>query len=103
LEWSVEKRAGPAGKPAEIYVPPGQTRTFSAPELPNGASTGALRLMGDDQDFDNTAYFATAETEKVTIAYFGSESANAPEHLHYYLERAFPETPRRRVEVVSCV
>jgi len=87
--------------PAPIYLPPGQTRTFPAPPLPHGAATGALRLRGDDEDFDNTTWFAVPETERVAVAYFGSESANDPQQLRYYLERAFPETGRRKVEVVS--
>jgi hypothetical protein len=103
LGWSAETGTGFAGKPAEIYLPPGQSRTFSAPDLPTGAPTGALRLTGDNEDFDNTAYFAASEMEQVLIAYFGSESANDPEHLRYYLQRAFPETARRQVEVVSAV
>jgi hypothetical protein len=103
LGWSAEGGTGFAGRPAQLYLPPGQTRTFPAPELPIGAVTGALRLTGDDEDFDNTAYFAASEMERVTIAYFGSESANDPEQLRYYLQRAFPQTARRQVEVVSAV
>jgi hypothetical protein len=103
LGWSAETGAGFAGKPAQIYLPPGQTRTFSAPDLAPGAPTGALRLTGDNQDFDNTSYFAASEMEQVTIAYFGWESANDPNHLRYYLQRAFPETARRQVELVSTV
>src|ERR1035441_251143 len=79
------------------------TRTVFVPALPNGVATGALRLTGGDEDFDNTAYFVASEMERVTIAYFGSESANDPEQLRYYLQRAFPETARRQVEVVSAV
>ena len=103
--WVGARKAerGFAGKPTQIYLPPGQTRTFSAPALPAGAATGVLRLTGDDEGFDNTAYFAASEMERVTIAYFGSESANDPEQLRYYLQRAFPETARRQVEVVSAV
>jgi hypothetical protein len=103
LGWSAENGAGYIGKPAQIYLTPGQTRTFLAPALPAGASTGALRLTGDAKDFDNTAYFAASETERVTVAYFGAESANDPQQLRYYLQRAFPETPRRQVEVVATV
>ncbi len=101
LGWGAEGGTGFAGKPARLYLPPGQTRTVLAPALPIGVTTGALRLTGDDEDFDNTAYFAASEMERVTIAYFGSESANDPEQLRYYLLRAFPETARRQVEVVS--
>jgi hypothetical protein len=91
------------GKSASIYLPPGQTRTFSAPALPAGAATGALRLTGDEEDFDNTAWFAAPEMEHTIIAYFGSEPASDPEQLRYYLQRAFPGTARRTVEVVSAV
>jgi hypothetical protein len=103
--WVGARKAGPVSwvKPVQVYLPPGQTRTVSAPALPAGATTGALRLTGDEEDFDNTAYFAASEPERVTVAYFGSESANDPEQLRYYLQRAFPETARRQVEVVSAV
>ena len=100
LGWSEEGGTGFIGKPAQIYLPPGQTRTFSAPALPAGAATGVLRLTGDDEGFAHTAYFAASELERVSIAYFGSESANDPEKLRYYLQRAFPATARRQVEVV---
>ena len=103
LVWSGENGILFAGKPVQIYLPPGQTRTFPGPELPAGAATGALRLTGGEEDFDNTAWFAAPELERVIIAYFGSESANDPEQLRYYLQRAFPETARRQVEVVSTV
>jgi len=103
LGWSAASGTGFAGKPAQIYLPPGQTRTFSAPALPTGATTGVLQLSGDDEEFDNRAYFAALEREDATIAYFGAESADDPEQLRYYLQRAFPETARRQVEVVSAV
>ena len=89
--------------PAPIYLPPGQTRTFPAPPLPGGATIGALRLTGDDEDFDNRTWFVLPETERVVIACFGSEPADDPRQLRYYLERAFPETGRRKVTVVSVV
>jgi hypothetical protein len=103
LGWRAENGTGFAGKSAQIYLPPGQMRTFSAPELPAGAATGALRLTGDEEDFDNTAWFAAPEMEHTIIAYFGSEAANDPEQLRYYLQRAFPETARRQVEVVPAI
>jgi hypothetical protein len=103
LGWSAETGTGFIGKPVEVYLPPGKSRVFTAPELPAGSSTGVLRLSGDDEDFDNVAYFAATEKERVVIDYFGSESANDPEQLRYYLQRAFPETARRRVEVVSAI
>jgi hypothetical protein len=103
LGWSAANGSGFAGPPGPVYLPPGQTRNFPVPALPAEAATGALHLAGDDEEFDNTAWFAAPELERVTIAYFGSESANDPEHLRYYLQRAFPETARRQVQVVSAI
>jgi hypothetical protein len=103
LRWSAENGTGFIGEPAEIYLPPGQTRNVEAPKLPSGATAGALKLNGDEEDFDNVAYFAAAEKERVVLAYFGVESAEDPDQLRYYLQRAFPETARRQVEVVSAV
>ncbi len=103
LCWAVEREGGIVGRSAEVYLPPGQTRTFSAPELPTGSKTGALILVGDDEDFDNTAYFAASQKERVTLAYFGSESADDPQQLRYYLQRAFPDTARRQIQDVSAV
>ena len=103
LGWSAGNGTGFAGKTTPVYLPPGQSRVVLAPELPPGAATGALRLTGDDEEFDNTAYFAASEREEVTIAYLGSESSDDPEHMLYYLRRAFPETARRRVQVVPAI
>jgi hypothetical protein len=103
MGWTASGASDFVGKPVEVYLPPGQTRTFAAPPLPAAETTGALRLTGDQEDFDNTTWFAAPERENVTVAYFGSESGNDPQQLRYYLERAFPETARRQVLVVSAV
>jgi Aerotolerance regulator N-terminal/von Willebrand factor type A domain len=103
MGWTAPGATDFTGKPVEVYLPPGQTRTFAAPPLPAGATTGSLRLTGAQEDFDNTTWFAASEMEKVTVAYFGSESANDPQQLRYYLQRSFPETARRQVLVVSAV
>jgi len=95
LGWNADAGA------MQVYLPPGQTRTFLAPPLPTNLSSGQLHLSGGEESFDNTAYFAASELEHVTVAYFGSESANDPDQLRYYLQRAFPETSRRVVSVLS--
>ena len=55
-----------------------------------------LRLTGDDEGFDNTAYFAASELERVTIAYFGSESANDPENCVTICSARFRRQPAGR-------
>ena len=86
------------GETTEIYLPPGQSRTFPAPKAPSGMTE--LRLTGDEENFDNMTYYAAPELENLQIAYFGSDSANDPAKLRYYLQRVFNETLRRRVELV---
>ena len=92
---------GEMNKKIQIYLPPGQTRGFAAPRLPNGTITAALRLTGDDEPFDNTAWFVAPAKEQVTIDYLGNESANDSSKLRYYLVRAFPATPQRQIDLVS--
>jgi hypothetical protein len=101
LNWETQNATTPASEPMEIYLPPGQTRSFSAPKLPAGASAATFHLTGDDVDFDNRSFYIAPESEQVTIAWFGSESANDPANLRYYLQRVFSETPRRKVEIIS--
>jgi hypothetical protein len=96
LEWN-----GVTGAFTEIYLPPGQSRTFSAPKLPAGTGIAKLELSGDDVEFDNVSYFAAPESESVAIACLGTEPANDPDGLQYYLQRVFLPTPRRKVELVS--
>ena len=100
LAWQLPG-SGAAGGAMEIYLPPGQTRTFSAPLLPAGTPTAELQLSGDQENFDNLSYFALPESEHLTIAWFGSDPGNDPRGLRYYLQRVFPETKTRRVQVVS--
>jgi hypothetical protein len=100
LVWSAQAGTDATGVPMEIYLPPGQARTFTAPPAPRGIKSGALRLQGDDAEFDNLSYYAASEREQVGIAYFGSEAANDPSKPRYYLERVFNETPRRQVRLI---
>jgi aerotolerance regulator-like protein/VWA domain-containing protein len=99
--WTADTDGGFVGEPVEIYLPPGQTRNFPAPKIPAAMTATQLRLTGDEESFDNVAYYAAPEKEHITVAYFGSESANDPAKLRYYLQRVFPETPRRKIEIVS--
>lgn len=96
LDWS-----GISGASADVYLPPGQSRTFAAPRLPAGTRTGKLELSGDDIEFDNVSYFAAPEIESVAIACLGMEATNDPAGLVYYLQRVFPPTPRRKVDLVG--
>ena len=95
LDW------GNSGASSDIYLPPGQSRTFTAPKPTAGTATGKLQLFGDDVEFDNNSYFAAPEIENVSIACLGMESSNDSAGLLYYLQRVFLPAPRRHVELVE--
>jgi len=99
LTWVAPNGTSTSGEPMEIYLPPGQTRTFTAPKLPAGTAAGRLQLSGDESDFDNQTYYAAPEMESVKIAWFGLESANDPEKLRYYVQRVFAGTRQRQIEI----
>lgn len=103
LQWISSSGGELVKKPMQIYVPPGQTRTYALPDLPASVKDAALGLTGDDEDFDSTSFFAAPELLHTVIAYFGSDSSNNPAQLRYYLERAFPDTPLRKVEVTKVI
>ena len=103
LSWRVANGTPFAGGKMEIYLPPGQTRTYPAPVLPAGTTTAELQLSGDEVDFDNHSYFAAPEAEHLTIAWFGSVAGNDPQGMRYYFQRVFPATPARQVRIVSPV
>jgi len=87
----------------EAYVAPGRSRVFPLPPLPAGVAAGGLRLTGDAADFDNTAWFAAPEAERLTVAYLGSDSLRDPAFMGHYLARAFPATARREVAIVPAL
>jgi hypothetical protein len=99
LNWKTA--AGSSAEPAEAYVPPGQMRVVNAPALPDGTKSVQIELSGDTDAFDNTAYLLVPEAERLTVAWLGLDAANDPAKLRYYFERAFPETSRRKVEVIA--
>jgi hypothetical protein len=87
-----------ASERMDIYLTPGQTRTFTAPKLPAGMKSGALELTGDELDYDNLSYYAAPEIQHVAIFCAGLGSADDSAGMFYYLQRAFPSTPRRQVQ-----
>jgi hypothetical protein len=98
LAWTAE--TGGSSTQMEIYLPPGQARSFTAPKLPAAKTSAQLRLSGEEESFDNTSYYVAPEFERATIAWFGTESVNDPEKLRYYIERVFPDGPRQPVQVM---
>ncbi len=98
LSWSNEGGASSAAM--EIYLPPGQARTFTAPKLPAGKTFAPLKLSGDEGSFDDTTYYVTPEFGHQSLAWFGKDSVNDPEKLRYYIERVFPAAPGQPIQIV---
>ena len=88
-----------ASERMEIYLTPGQTRTFTAPKPPAACSNwGTLELSGGDLECGSLSYYATPEIQRVTIYGAGLGSTNDSKGLFYYLQRAFPATPRWKAQ-----
>lgn len=97
--WSDGKQDRSRSVP--FYVPPGKSLVLGVPYDLTGSPPDCLQLRGDGpgMEFDNTYYVVPPIQEQITIAYFGADAENDPEQMRFYLERAFGETPARKVEV----
>jgi hypothetical protein len=85
-----------------VYVPMGQRRTVQMDRFDDAAVVRTvLELKGDDDAFDNTLYVAPQRQRHTTVAYLGEDDPNDAQGLLYYLNRVYPETPLRRVDVVA--
>ncbi|MEW4565543.1 BatA domain-containing protein [Bremerella sp. JC770] len=90
-----------ASRSVSFYVPPGESLVLDVPFEPGSPGPDRLALSGDGagMDFDNTFFVIPPIQEQVTIAYFGTDAADDPEGMLFYLSRAFGETASRKVEV----
>lgn len=100
LSWLDEKGTA-AGKPIEVYVPPGESRVVRVPRPPASLPHAALRLSGDAQAFDNMLYFAGERRGEVNVGYLGGDKGDDPEGLLYYLQRVFADNARQTVRVLA--
>ena len=100
LIWSDEKGVA-AGKPIDVYVPPGESRVVRVPRPPASLPHQSLRLRGDTQGFDNTLYFADERRGEVNVVYIGTDRGDDPNGLLYYLQRVFVESPQRTVRILA--
>ena len=100
LNWTDEKGVA-AGKPIDVYVPPGESRVVRVPRPPASLPSPALRLRGDTQGFDNTLYFADERRGAVIVEYIGTDRGDDPKGLLYYLQRVFAESPQRTVRILA--
>jgi hypothetical protein len=98
IAWT-DERGDDSGKPIPVYVPPGESRVVRVPRPKGLSSSRGLRLTGDAHTFDNTLFLAAEPRREETVLYFGTDGPDDPAGLLYYLNRIYPETPRRLVRI----
>ena len=101
LRWADGQGGASAGEPIGVYVPPGESRIVGAARDAENLGANRLLLSGDDQPFDNTLYLVPLRQDEVSLLYLGNDDQRDTEGMCYYLQRAFPETPRRKVTVTA--
>ncbi len=80
----------------DVAVPPGQNRILRVGEM--NSATGSVTLTGDSESFDNIAWFVRPTAQQLRIIHFADEPADEPQHLRFYLQRAFLSTADREVD-----
>ncbi|HSH96619.1 MAG TPA: BatA domain-containing protein [Roseimicrobium sp.] len=99
LGWSDGNGKPRAASALDIYLPPGQSRTFTLTNAPGGTASDEIVLSGDEESFDNRAFVVPPRAVETKVLYVGNDKANDPASSLYFLRRAFPDTPWRRVTV----
>lgn len=92
LSW-IDEEGDVAGEPIDAYAPAGESRVFEATPPP-GTTVVALRLAGDQHEFDNQLFVAAPRRDQATIIYFGADSADDQDGLRYFLQRAAVDPSR---------
>jgi len=100
IGWALPDGRTFAGRPVDLYVPAGQSRTSLVPAPPNGISLERIILQGDEDDFDNTVFVVPPEQARLTVLYCGNESESDSRGALYFIKRAFQETRRQAVDVL---
>lgn len=99
--WVAAPSEGFAAKPAELYVPAGQSRIVSLAVVSSN-SLNRILLQGDDEDFDNLVFAIAPQPLRLTVLYVGADNESDPKGPLYFLSRAFQQTLHEAVRVVAC-
>lgn len=99
--WERPDGGGFAGAPAEVYVPPGQSRVVALPAGPESLGSTAIALRGDDEVFDNRVFVNPPEKRQVEVLYLGADTAEEMREPLFFLQRALTGTPRIDLQVVA--
>lgn len=82
----------------EVHVPPEQNRVVQFKDVSDVSRPVVVTLSGDDDSFDNQAWYVRPQTSRVPVLYRGNGESSDPNELRYYLERAFLPTPARAID-----
>ncbi len=82
----------------EVHVPPEQNRVVQFKDVSDVSRPVVVSLSGDDDSFDNQAWYVRPQTSRVPVLYRGDGESSNPNELRYYLERAFLPTPARAID-----
>ena len=80
------------------YVPAGESQVIPLP-VPPDSQPESLSIGGDQAEFDNSFFVTRIDQQSVRIDWLGNEPANDSQGGLYFLQRIFPETPTRAVEI----
>ncbi len=75
------------GKPIDVVVPPGQSRTVTLSPRPSSRAE-VVRLQGDDDPFDNRIFLAAVVNQPTSVLYFGSDRATDARQSLFFLRSA---------------
>jgi hypothetical protein len=98
LQWT-DSTGAALGSAVDAYVPAGERRVVRVPRPAPNSTSPRLVLTGDDHAFDNTLYFIPEDRADLVVGYVGSDAANDPQGLRYYLDRAVTADIAREVRV----
>lgn len=82
----------------EVHVPPEQNRVVQFKDVSDVSRPVVVTLSGDDDSFDNQAWYVRPQTSRVPVFYRGNGESSDPNELRYYLERAFLPTAARAID-----
>jgi hypothetical protein len=101
LSWAGGPVKSAAATPREtaVYVPAGESRIVKLPRGDDELEADRIVLRGDDHEFDNTFYVVPPRKQQATLLYVGSDAADDPQGLLYYLRLAVGSDPLRQVEI----
>jgi Aerotolerance regulator N-terminal/von Willebrand factor type A domain len=101
VSWSKEGAKASTEGDTAVYVPPGQSRVVKLPRPESNLQADRIILRGDDHEFDNTYFVVPPRKQEVKLLYIGSDAADDPQGLQYYLRLATSGDPLRQVEVLA--